>query len=143
MTNSINSLQGNLWKWLLISFGSIVLIYGVLRIVPIMRGVTIKTHVPPDTEMTMDSFMLTGMANHARRLSINGRDILIDPTGAFSDEIVLAPGVNKIKIVAEDIRGKYHQKEIIMTGSEIKPELKTAKAENIVPDFATEKTENN
>ena len=32
-------------------------------------------------------------------------EILIDPSGKFTDEIILAPGINKIKIVAEDVRG--------------------------------------
>ncbi len=142
MTNSINSLQGNLWKWLLVSFGSLVLIYGVLRIIPIMRGVTISMNVPEDT-LTMDSFMLTGRANHARTLSINGRAILIDPTGAFSDEIILAPGINKIKIVAEDVRGKIHQKEITLTGSKRTDYIKTAQAEEILEDFNEDLSETN
>lgn len=143
MTNSINSLQGNLWKWLLVSFGSIVLIYGVLRIIPIMRGVTITTHLPEDTNLNMDSFMLTGKANHARTLSINGRPILIDPKGAFSDEIILAPGINKIKIVAEDVRGNTHQKEIVLTGSKRAEYLKTAQAPEIITDFAEDISETN
>ncbi len=118
MTNSINSLQTNLWKWLLVSFGSIVVIYGILRIVPIMRGVVIQTYLPEEEEVALDSFMLTGNAKHARTLSINGRSILIDPDGKFQDEVILSPGMNKIKITAEDVRGKIHSKEIVMTGKE-------------------------
>jgi hypothetical protein len=131
MTNSINSIQGNLWKWLTIGFGSIILIYGVMRITPIMRGVVIETQLPEFEEMPMDSIMLTGKANHARTLSVNGRSILIDPSGNFNDELILAPGMNKIQILAEDIRGKRHSKELIVMGKERVVEIKTAQADNI------------
>jgi hypothetical protein len=131
MTNSINSLQGNLWKWLTISFGSIILIYGILRIVPIMRGVVIQTYLPENNELSLDAVTLTGTANHARALSINGRPILIDPSGNFNDELILAPGMNKIQIVAEDVRGNTHQKELILMGKERIVEVKTAKADNV------------
>lgn len=131
MTNSINSIQGNLWKWLTIGFGSIILIYGVMRITPIMRGVVIETQLPESEEMAMNAIMLTGKANHARTLSVNGRPILIDPSGNFNDELILAPGMNKIQILAEDIRGKQHSKELIVMGKERVVEIKTAQADSI------------
>ena len=130
MTNSINSLQGNLWKWLTISFGSIILIYGILRITPVMRGVVIQTYLPEAEEMSMDTIMLTGTANHAKMLSINGRPILIDPSGNFNDELILAPGMNKIQIVAKDIRGNSHSKELVLMGTERIIEIKTAQIDS-------------
>jgi len=131
MTNSINSIQGSLWKWLTIGFGSIVLIYGVMRITPIMRGVVIETNIRETEELELDSFMLTGVADHARTLSINGRQILIDPLGNFKEDLILVPGINKIQILAEDIRGNTHKKEIVLIGKERIVEIKTAQADNI------------
>jgi len=131
MTNSINNLQGRLWKWLAISFGSVVLLYGVMRIIPIMQGVVIQAYLPGDLNASnLDSLMLSGKANHARELSINGRDIMMDPNGNFSDELILAPGMNKVEIVALDIRGNSHTKEIILMGKEHLREIKTAQADN-------------
>lgn len=118
MTNSINSLHSKFWKWILYGFAAIVLSYGILRVLPIMKGVTITLHLPEQNEIYNDSFVLSGVASHARTLSINGRTILIDPSGEFSDEVILSPGVNKIMIVAEDVRGNLHTKEFVMTGSE-------------------------
>jgi hypothetical protein len=102
-----------------------------MRIVPIMRGVVIQAYLPTDAGLIdMDSFMLSGKATHARTLSINGRDIMMDPEGNFSDELILAPGINKIKILAQDIRGNSHTKEIILVGKEHLREIKTAQAIN-------------
>lgn len=117
MTNSINSLQSTLWKWILTGFASLVLVYGVFRIIPIMRGVEIQIALPSQSEIQNDSFVLTGVADHARTLTINGRAILIDPAGNFSDEVILSPGINKITLVAQDIRGNFHKKEFVMNGS--------------------------
>ena len=102
-----------------------------MRITPIMRGVVIKTQLPESEEMAMNAIMLTGKANHARTLSVNGRPILIDPSGNFNDELILAPGMNKIQILAEDVRGKQHSKELIVMGKERVVEIKTAQADSI------------
>ncbi len=91
-----------------------------------MRGVSIQTFVPEDEEVSLDSFMLTGNAKHARTLSINGRNILIEPSGEFEDEVILSPGLNRIKITAEDVRGKTHSKELVLIGKERLKEIKTA-----------------
>ncbi len=117
MTNSINTIGGKLWKWLLVGFGSMVLVYGVMRIIPVMRGVDIKIFDTISDNNTPDSFVITGNANHARTLFINGRAVLINTHGDFADELVLIPGMNKITITAEDVRGRTHTKEITMSGS--------------------------
>lgn len=117
MTNSINTIGGKLWKWLLVGFGTVVLIYGVMRIIPVMRGVDIKIFETIADNDSPDSMILTGNANHARTLFINGRAVLINKQGDFVDELILIPGMNKITITAEDVRGRIHTKEITMSGS--------------------------
>ncbi len=119
MTNSLNSLHSNLWKGILIGFASLVLVYGILRVIPIIKGVTISFNIPKQEEIQNDTFVLKGSANHARALYINGRAILIDPTGEFKDEVILSPGINKVTVIAEDVRGNFHKKEFVMTGSAI------------------------
>lgn len=117
MTNSINTIGGKMWKWILISFGSLVLVYGVMRIVPVMRGVDIKIFQTIADDVNTDSMVITGNVRHARTLFINGRAVLINTRGDFADELVLIPGMNKITITAEDVRGRMHIKELTMNGS--------------------------
>lgn len=121
MTHSINSLQSQLWKTILCVFSVIVVSYGIFRIVPIVRGVQIITTNGIESKVENNSLVLNGQALHARSLSINGRPILIDPSGEFNDEIILTSGINKIMLEAVDIRGKTHTKELVMIGQPQKP----------------------
>lgn len=127
MTNSINTIGGKMWKWILISFGSLVLVYGVVRIIPVMRGVDIKVFETIADNTNSDAMVITGNVRHARTLFINGRAVLINTEGDFADELILIPGMNKITITAEDVRGRTHTKELTMSGStnihEIKNEV--------------------
>lgn len=118
MTHSINSLQGKLWKNISIIFAVFVVVYGITRIIPILKGVTITTNNVINNDNS--SITIEGIAKHAKKLSVNGRDILIDTEGNFIDEVMLSPGINRITLVAEDIRGKTHTKEIVMNGKIIK-----------------------
>ncbi len=153
MTHSINSLQGKLWRNILIIFGIMVVSYGAFRIVPIIRGVSIITTQPEKIIQDDNSITLNGIARHARSLSINGRSILIDPDGSFTEEIMLVSGVNKITLSAEDIRGRIHTKEIILNGNVNEntdlPEIKNLKTdtvekeiEKIEPDTPVSEVEN-
>ncbi len=126
MTHSINSLQSQIWKTILIVFAVLVISYGIFRIIPIIRGVNITTAEATESEVQSNSLTLHGAAEHARSLSINGRPILIDPSGTFSDEIMLTNGINRITLVAEDIRGHIHTKEIVITGSPLKESREVA-----------------
>jgi hypothetical protein len=126
MTHSINSLQGKLWKTILLVFAVLVVSYGVLRIIPILRGVKITTMQIQDNTSSENSVEIKGKAMHARSLSINGRAILMDPDGSFTDEVILVGGINKITLEAVDVRGKTHTKQMVMNGNvtdhpEIKP----------------------
>ncbi len=116
MTHSINSLQGGLWKNISIIFGLVIVVYGVMRIVPVLEGVKITTNSIVNTDG--NSITIQGVAQHAKNVTVNGRSILIDTSGKFIDEVMLNPGINKITLTAEDIRGKTHTKEIVMSGKE-------------------------
>lgn len=116
MTHSINNLQSQLWKTILCVFSIVVVGYGIFRIIPIVRGVQIITTNTTESQIENNSLMLNGQALHARSLSINGRPILIDPSGEFNDEIILTSGINKIMLSAVDVRGKTHTKELVMVG---------------------------
>lgn len=45
---------------------------------------------------------ITGVAKHARELSINGRTITVDRSGVFDDEVLLSPGYNIIEVALKD-----------------------------------------
>ena len=129
MTHSINSLQSQLWKTILCVFSIVIISYGIFRIVPIIRGVEIITANITESDIENNSLNLNGTAFHARTLSINGRTILIDPTGKFTDEIILTTGINRITLEAIDIRGRIHKKEIVMI---CKPDIHTGENPSVV-----------
>ena len=77
------------------------MILGVpLSIATAADGATIDTPFLP----------ITGIAKHARALSINGRPIAIDRQGKFDDEVVLSPGYNIVEIAMKDQFGNEKQK---------------------------------
>ncbi|OGI76504.1 hypothetical protein A3C57_01425 [Candidatus Nomurabacteria bacterium RIFCSPHIGHO2_02_FULL_33_12] len=119
MTHSINSIQAKLWKTILFVFAFVVIGYGIFRAIPIINGVEIITAKVIENDQYNNALTVNGSAMHARTLSINGRAILIDPDGSFTDEVMLNPGINRITLEAIDIRGKVHTKEIVMTGNKI------------------------
>lgn len=53
---------------------------------------------------------ITGVARHARSLSINGRSVTVDRKGAFTDEVVLSPGYNIVEVSLTDQFGGQKSK---------------------------------
>lgn len=120
-----------IYKTISISFIAVILFYGAFRIIPLLRGVDLKISL--NNESKADNvFEIKGSALHAQSLIINGRQITMDIDGSFKDELVLLPGINKITISARDVRGKIHNKEMILTG---KPVQMTVAQNNKIPDF--------
>lgn len=57
---------------------------------------------------TVDSSYLpiTGIAKHAKQITINGRPISIDRQGNFSDGVILSQGYNIVEVAERDQFGK-------------------------------------
>jgi hypothetical protein len=83
-------------------FGSHYLIVGVkIRNVNLNDGATVKNAVQE----------VTGTAQNATKLTLDGREISVDLAGNFNETIALLPGYNIISIVALDKFGYSDEKD--------------------------------
>jgi len=74
-------------------------------------GVKIKDVNIIDNTKVLDSvFVVTGVAKHAVKLTLNDREIFIDDKGNFAETIALHPGYNIVSIKAQDKFGNYNEK---------------------------------
>ncbi len=53
---------------------------------------------------------LTGVAKRAKELSVNGRMIPTELSGAFSDTLILVPGYNVVSVRSKDLFGHVVEK---------------------------------
>lgn len=117
MTNSINTFGNKFYKGVGIFFSFVIIVYGVTRTLPVLRGVDIKIN---NIEASENSYVvnITGNVNHAKDLLINGRQVTTSVDGDFETDVILTSGINKVKIVAKDIRGKNHEKDMTFFSKE-------------------------
>ncbi len=82
---------------------------------------------------------LSGIAGHAREITINGRPAPLDATGTFSESIALLPGLNVITVASTDSFGKsksetlytYHT-PTARTAANIPPSPQASLSETII-----------
>ena len=81
--------------------------YGYLRARDLIVGVTIKVAGITDGESVHDPYLaVSGTAQRASILTINGAPIDIDQSGNFHDDRTLSPGYNVLTFHAADKFGK-------------------------------------
>lgn len=81
--------------------------YLIWQIRGILTPPLLLVYTPMDGAVTSHTnIVVQGTTDKEARLSINGKDIMIDEDGKFSLEIGLAPGVNKITVTAIKKHGK-------------------------------------
>ena len=61
---------------------------------------------------TTSLILVRGVATHAKELTLQGRQILIDLDGRFAEYLLLAEGYNIIELTARDAQGKHVKKTI-------------------------------
>lgn len=98
------------WK---IGLSISMLILGVFvasRIIPIIRGPQITIDALPESSEVSDPVIsLSGSASDTQKLTLNGSDILLSPTGSFTQKILLHPGYNTITF--DSVDGLGHTKK--------------------------------
>lgn len=101
-----------------------ILIYGIYGARYIIWGIKIKnTNIKNNTLYKEEVIKVSGQAKKAKILTINEREITIDKSGFFEEEIILLLGYNTIDIVAMDKFGKKDIKTYnIIYQPEITPE---------------------
>lgn len=75
------------------------------------RGAVVSIDTIFDGAIFQDPIVpFSGTAVHATHLSVNDREILVDETSHFSDELVLSSGYNIITVEASD---KFKKKKVM------------------------------
>lgn len=97
-----------------IAGGSIIaaaVVYGVFQARELFTGVSLSlSGIKDGMTYTEEILDITGTAPRATILSINGREIFINKTGAFTEKILLPNGYNIITVAAIDKFGNQKEK---------------------------------
>ena len=103
--------DGRITKTLLVAFFLILAGYGYYELRGIVFGPRIE--ITTDTHETTDSFIfIEGHAEHIASLSMNGHPISVTEDGYFEEPYLLAPGINRIILDAEDTYGQTRQEVV-------------------------------
>ena len=88
-----------------------ILIFGFFNSRDLLFGVKIKNvNIVDGMKVTNNIVKITGVAKHAVKLSLNGREISVDQQGNFNETIALALGYNVVSIRAQDKFGHVDEK---------------------------------
>jgi len=94
-------------NFLALGFFVFILLYAVLNTRFISRGISLSINGVENGKIYKEgSLEINGVAQHAKHVLINGREINLNQSGEFEDYLVLTPGYNVITISAEDKFGK-------------------------------------
>lgn len=86
---------------------AIVGLYGLFQARHLIEGPVITLETPHNGSMlTQSPVTIRGTARNSAKIAINGKDILPDKNGNFSEELLLSDGYNIITVEAEDQFGK-------------------------------------
>lgn len=92
---------------LLVGFFLFIVIYTHSRTAFLSQGANLEVTNISDGEVVYEpTLTITGIALRATKLTINGRELVIDEQGNFTDTLIFAPGLNNVEIIAEDKYGK-------------------------------------
>lgn len=94
-------------------FVLIIVGYSIFQAQKIVEGPQLTVSTPIDgSVMTQGSVDVVGVAKNISGVFINGRSIVTDESGNFSEKLMLYPGYNIIKLNAEDKFGAKTEKSI-------------------------------
>ena len=99
-------------KWVLLTlFFLFIIFYAFWRSKDLVFGVKIKNVNIVDGARVENSVVnMTGNAQNAVNLTLNGREISIDQAGNFNETIALLSGYNVINLKAQDKFGNKDEK---------------------------------
>ncbi len=91
----------------------VVSLYGLFQARNLIEGPVITLETPADGSLLTQSLVtIQGTARNATKIALNGKDILPDTNGRFSEELLLSEGYNIITVEAEDQFGKRTQQKL-------------------------------
>jgi hypothetical protein len=92
-------------------FFLLIIVYAFFRSKDLIFGVKIsKVNIINGETVQNDVMEITGNAQNAVDLTLDGREISIDQNGNFDENIALLPGYNIITIKAKDKFGNVDEK---------------------------------
>lgn len=94
-------------KYFFIIFVLLVLAYAYFQAHNVLFGpsITIST---PESGFTVESQLveITGGVSNVAEFSLDGRTIILNESGEFTEKLLLAPGVNTFEFIAKDKFGR-------------------------------------
>ncbi len=88
-------------------------VYFFIQARPFLVGPKISLSTPQRGEVFNNSYIkIEGIALGAESFSLNGRNVLLDSSGRFSEGLILAKGYNIIELSAKDRFGKTTSKKL-------------------------------
>ncbi len=88
-----------------ITFLVVLVSYGLFQGRNVLFGSSLSV-APISSNIDSPVLNLSGSADHARALTINGRTAPLDASGSFSESVALLPGLNVITVASTDSFGK-------------------------------------
>jgi Zn/Cd-binding protein ZinT len=86
--------------------------YAYFRSKDAIRGITITSSIEDGASLDSTLLTLTGNAPHTSRFTINGKELILDKNGNFTDTLLLQDGYNILTLEAGDKFGRTIQKVI-------------------------------
>jgi hypothetical protein len=107
------TLKKMLTRVALVGVVGIMVFYAYFQSRAVVAGPQIDI-VEPENGMTSTSslILVRGVATHAKEITLDGRQILIDLDGKFAEHLLLAEGYNIIELAARDAQGSQVRKVI-------------------------------
>jgi hypothetical protein len=91
--------------------------YGLFEARALIQGPLLRVSNPtPGAQLTSALFTVTGNATNISRLSINGRQVTVDPTGRFSEKLATPEGYGVVLVEAENRFGRTSQERVEFVG---------------------------
>lgn len=100
-------------KYLFIIFLILIFAYAFFEARNIFLGPIIKISTP-EAGITVQSqaVEITGAIKNVTTITLDGRALLINEAGEFTEKLLLSPGVNIFEFVAQDKFGREKRKKI-------------------------------
>ncbi len=100
---------------------SVITIFSYEKMCFLVKGVKIEADIEQKDGSSIAT--ISGNANKATYIALNGREIFIDKTGNFSEVVAILPGYSVITLNAKDKFGKTDEKKFEMVKKENAPAI--------------------
>ncbi|KKU79499.1 MAG: hypothetical protein UY04_C0007G0010 [Parcubacteria group bacterium GW2011_GWA2_47_7] len=92
---------------------AVIVFYAYYQSRSVIAGPLIELSEPQDyMTSTTSLIMIRGVAINAKELTLQGRQIFIDLSGRFAEQLLLSPGYNIIELTAKDAQGRQIIKKL-------------------------------